>query len=282
MTFCFHRTWVIKCSFNIYFHPPTEKLDQALTQYEIEERHTEGYTTGVAMAKGIDPNNKTASISRRTKRLTSVPLDEIFERTDDAKEDQYQNTPGGARKPVVPVPGYSPGELNTSGGSSNMGRANSTPNLAPGLTVMTTSEGEYSRNITRVDVGREGNVSHSYAINHNDIPSNVANVRLSTVPTNDQVSYNDGIYAVPFKGPKRSDSADRLDNHGYAQTGRHIPPRPQEARPQAGNQGMPPPPSPPFLQHLPQTAATESWSRSKRSTSMDTQTCPRTLCAVKR
>ena len=53
-----------------------DKLDQALAQYDTEPDRLS--LNNSAEYRGVDPNNKTASIRRTTKRLTAVHLDDMF------------------------------------------------------------------------------------------------------------------------------------------------------------------------------------------------------------
>ena len=126
-----------------------------------------------AVARGVDPNNKTASIrSRHNKRMTSVPLDEIFSQSVDINHVdapvhmQYMNA-------------------QSSGRSDNMERAISTPNLLVG--------GGHTH-VTTVKISDEGdNVSTS-----------------SDRATNANTAYGgERIYAQPFRTPPMRHAVDQ-------------------------------------------------------------------------
>ena len=88
---------------------PCPSTRQNLTGHSLD--HTPGMNMA-AVARGVDPNNKTASIrARHSRRLTSVPLDEFF--TQD-QEDTSRSASNQARPVVEGVPqGIRPAQLSS-------------------------------------------------------------------------------------------------------------------------------------------------------------------------
>ncbi|KAK2163027.1 hypothetical protein LSH36_87g05016 [Paralvinella palmiformis] len=221
-------------------------LDRTLARYDTEaDRQSLGNASdsyvlnNVVALRGVDQQNKTASISRRIKRLSSTPLEGIFERQggDEISVDQsasHQPKPVvvGAQKVYA-----SPQEarIKQNGG-------------------MNTS---YSHHVSQIDV-RDGDPDSQSLGNYSDVGSNIANVRLSTVTTHDKIYHteqaSDGIYSVPYKHHQPGGLSVKISENN---SGNAIPPRPTRAAPPTPpisggrNVIIPPPPShaPPETPH---------------------------------
>ena len=202
--------------------------------------------------RGVDPNNKTASIRSRHsgKRLTAFELEDIFAR-------QGSSPDGASPEPkpvVVPPPKMyaSPTEQKVArmkgrvpaNGSASLSRARSTPSL-----VSPQSPGIYSHHVTRVELSDD--TSHPdgrvvYNRNLQDSPGGSPGYQRAGIyhvaPNTDTP---ENLYAVPMKGPRRTGSADNVieSNGGYG-TPPNVPPHPREAPPR-------PPTSPPYKTAIP-------------------------------
>ena len=194
-----------------------EGLDRTLARYDAEEdRQSLGNASdsfavnNVAALRGVDQQNKTASISRRIKRLSSTPLEGIFERQggEDISIDQsasHQPKPVvvGAQKVYA-----SPQEarIKQNGGLN----------------------GSYSHHISHVDVRDREPENH-----YSDVSSNIANVHLSSVPDHDKIYHNehssDGIYSAPYKHHQQGGLSVKISENNSAGG---VPPRPTRPPPQ--------------------------------------------------
>ena len=231
-------------------HLLAEKLDHTLAEYD-SDRHSIGYSGelgAMAAGKGIDPDNKTASIRRQTKRLTSVPLDTIFTHEDEEFADVDRSASNQAKPVVSGVPRMyaSPAELQAHVSSHHR----STPNLREQYPGMASQE-EYSHHIARVELrDNKMGAAGAYPLHKPDeyAPGGhtVTNVRISTVETHDQVSYHKGpdetIYAVPYasKGlPRRYSQENQVESS--ADSGLSVNIGPSSGRPEPKGPAPPPP-----------------------------------------
>ena len=224
-----------------------DRLDRTLAQYDNEaDRQSLGTASdsyvmnSMAAARGIDPNNKTASISRRTKRLSSTPLDGIYERQG-SRDMNLDQSASNQQRPVV----------------SGMEKIYASPQEAR------VQENGHQQHLTRVHLqDKDDHSTRQYA----EISPNVTNVRLSTTAAHDKVYQGhqqdkvyqghhqtaDGIYAVPFKHQPDGLSVKITDNDSDITA---IPPHPHMAPPEPPphnrSRNIPPPPvhAPPSSPH---------------------------------
>ncbi len=241
----------------------TEKLDIALAQYDgAEDLLSDAQMNALAVKRGLDPNNKTASIRSRhsAQRLTAVEIEDIMIRQG-SQDDSVQIPPPVENKPVVKT-FISMNKLKAKGSSTlpkNLNRAQSTPNLAqnemtlhPGPASPQSVE-TYARHITRVDIGDKSPVqtpkSHyvrSVSASSNQPNGHYARAHVSRNVTNG--TNNEHLYAVPSKGPRRYGSVEHLLSMQQV-----IPPPPREVAPTPPQRGVlvPPPPDhpPPIPPH---------------------------------
>ena len=143
----------------------TEKLDIALAAYEPSSPHTpdhDHHMNMMASLRGVDSNNKTASIRSRpsSQRMTAEQIESIMRQEAVAATAVDVNRSASQQdKPVVATPKiYSSVSSMKNKGRNTLNRASSTPNLAPNAVARAQDDETYAHHITSVDVS----ASHHY------------------------------------------------------------------------------------------------------------------------